>query len=108
MLLKRDESFRMQVDKALAARELTPLSQLRAASGKNWRAAAWLLERTVKGTYRKDNIADPTDISYAVDKEHQEVAMMHIANEEARLYLRGMWAGMEGEGEELEAGKLQD
>jgi hypothetical protein len=107
MLLKRDESFRAQVDKALAERELTPLAQLRAASGKNWRAAAWLLERTVKGTYRKDNIADPTCISHAVDKEHQDVAMRHIANEEARTYLRAMWAGMDGEEEEIEAGRVR-
>jgi hypothetical protein len=81
MLLQRDESFRAQVDKALADRELIPLSHLRSASGKSWRAAAWLLERTVKGTYLKDNIADPADISRAVDNERQEVAMSYFASE---------------------------
>jgi hypothetical protein len=107
MLLTRDELFRAQVDKALADRELIPLAHLRTASGKSWRAAAWLLERTVKGTYRKDNIADPADIGHAVDKELQESVMMRIASEDARTYVRGMIAGRESEGEEFEAGKLQ-
>lgn len=99
MLLKRDESFRLQVDKALADRELIPLSQLNAASGKSWRAAVWRLERTVKGTYRKDNIVDPTDIWSAVDDEHQGFAKRLIAAAQARTYLPAMGVETEGDGE---------
>lgn len=106
MLLKRDESFRVQVDRAIAERELIPLAQVRAAGDRNWQAAAWMLERTVKGTYRKENIADPVDIEYAVDKERQEVVMTHIAVEEARTYVRGHVASLESEGEEFEKGRL--
>lgn len=99
MLLKRDESFRLQVDKALADRELIPLAQLNAASGKSWRAAVWRLERTVKGTYRKDNIVDPMDIWSAVDDEHQGFAKRLIAAAQARTYLPAMGVETEGDGE---------
>ena len=99
-LLKRDETFRVQVDKALANREFIPLSQIRAAGGKSWRAAAWLLERTVKGTYRQDNTADPVDISDAVDKELREELKTHIVSEEARSCVRERLAELARGGEE--------
>ena len=95
MLLKRDESFRLQVDKALADRELIPLAQVNAASGKSWRAAVWRLERTVKGTYHKDNGVDPKDIWSAVDEEHREFAERLIAARQAQTYLPAMGVKME-------------
>jgi hypothetical protein len=50
-LKKRDPEFAKQLARALAQRELIPLSHIREASGRSWRAAAWLLEHTVGGRY---------------------------------------------------------
>ncbi len=84
MLMKRDEEFRWQVNRALAQREIIPLSHIRAASSRAWQAAAWLLERTVKGTYLPGNLSDPADIGRAVDKELQEEVIGRITALEAR------------------------
>lgn len=50
-LVERDRGFRKELDRAIAQRELIPLSYIREASKNSWRAAAWLLERTVGGRY---------------------------------------------------------
>lgn len=60
-LKDRDAAFREQVAKALAEREAFPLSKVREACGRSWRAAVWLLERTVGGSYRRDCAASPVD-----------------------------------------------
>jgi hypothetical protein len=49
------------VVKALAEREAFPLSKLREACGRSWRAAAWLLERTVGGHFRRESTENPLD-----------------------------------------------
>lgn len=90
MLLKRDEEFRVQVDRALALREINPLAHIRAAMPRAWKAAAWMLERTVKGTYMPGNLSDPADIGRAVDKEVQAEVIGWIADSDARTYLREM------------------
>jgi hypothetical protein len=89
-LLSRDAGFREKVDRAIAERELIPLSQMRSASGKSWRAAAWLLERTVKGTYGKDNLTDPVDVGDAVEKEVRNMLYDALVIEQSRKTLQNM------------------
>lgn len=50
-LADRDPTFARQLNKAVAQRELIPLSHIREASARSWRAAAWLLQHTVGGRY---------------------------------------------------------
>ncbi len=50
-LADRDPTFAHQLNKAVAQRELIPLSHIREASARSWRAAAWLLQHTVGGRY---------------------------------------------------------
>jgi hypothetical protein len=57
----RDAAFREQVTKALAEREAFPLSKVREACGRSWRAAAWLLERTVGGHFRRESTENAVD-----------------------------------------------
>jgi hypothetical protein len=83
MLMRRDEAFRDQVARALAQRELIPLAHMREASKRSWRAAAWLLERTVKGTYRRGNEEDPTDLERAVEEEQRAAVGEALAKSEA-------------------------
>lgn len=95
MLMKRDEAFRAEVARALAQRELIPLANLRHASKRSWRAAAWLLERTVKGTYRRENADDPTDLDRVVESEA-------LAEERAAERVRRMMEEMDEEDDEEE------
>lgn len=81
MLSQRDATFRQQVDRAIAEREIIPLSHLRESSKRSWRAAAWLLERTVKGTYRPGSAEDPLDFGRAVEVEVRE----HVSEKVAEL-----------------------
>ena len=53
-LAQRDREFGAQLDRAVAQREVIPLSHIREASKHSWRAAAWLLEKTVGGRYGGD------------------------------------------------------
>lgn len=53
-LAERDRVFAAQLDRAVATREIIPLSHIREASKHSWRAAAWLLEKTVGGRYGGD------------------------------------------------------
>jgi hypothetical protein len=71
-LKERDAAFRDQVVKALAERESFPLAKMREAAGRSWRAAAWLLERTVGGTYRRDSSAEPVDWEREITAEAME------------------------------------
>ncbi len=80
VLMSRDASFREQIGRAIAQRESIPLSHLREASKRSWRAAAWLLERTVKGTYCRDNSANPVDVALAVEIELREKVDVAISS----------------------------
>lgn len=50
-LAKRDAPFAEQLRQALLQREVTPLKNVVAASGRSWRAGAWLLERRYPERY---------------------------------------------------------
>jgi len=49
--IRRNPEFRRSVHDALFAARLAPEKLLRQAAGRNWRAAAWLLERTEPHVY---------------------------------------------------------
>lgn len=65
-LKARDAAFRDQVAKAMAEREAFPLSKVREACGRSWRAARWLLERTVGGHFRRDSTENAVDWEQAL------------------------------------------
>lgn len=88
MLMKRDEEFRDQVGRALAQRELVPLAHLREASKQSWRAAVFLLERTVKGTYRRGSEDDPTDLERLAEEEERATVGEVVARSEERSAAR--------------------
>jgi hypothetical protein len=49
--MRRNPEFRRAVQDALLGSRLAPEKMLRQAAGRNWRAAAWLLERTEPHVY---------------------------------------------------------
>jgi hypothetical protein len=51
--IRRNPDFRREVHDALLAARLAPEKLLRQAAGRNWRAAAWLLERTDPQAYAR-------------------------------------------------------
>lgn len=51
----RNEQFSEDLQRAYRAAQLNPLHDLRAAAKKNWRAAAWLLERTNPQRFAKQD-----------------------------------------------------
>ncbi|MEQ8210217.1 MAG: hypothetical protein RH917_10330 [Lacipirellulaceae bacterium] len=61
---QRDEEFAKQLREANSTAELLPLQALRTAAKTNWRAAAWLLERTHPEQFarRKPDTYAPADI----------------------------------------------
>jgi len=65
MRQQRDPAFRTRLAEAKQAREVIPLRAIREASGKNWRAAAWLLERVRPAEYaaRKADSWRPSEVS---------------------------------------------
>ena len=50
--MQRDETFVDHVRRAEQRREILPLKHIQDAGEKNWRAAAWMLERLNPGEYR--------------------------------------------------------
>jgi hypothetical protein len=62
--IRRNPVFRREVHDALLSARLAPEKLLRQAAGKNWRAAAWLLERTNPGAYarRPPSACAPEDL----------------------------------------------
>jgi hypothetical protein len=80
---------------------------VRSWSQRSWRAAAWLLERTVKGTYRVGDESDPMDLERAVKEEAQAEMEAQWERKEkewaangARRF-EGMWA-------ERESGRVEE
>ncbi len=57
MLTKRDPAFAEEIKQAEKRREMEALASIRRASGKSWRAAAWLLERTMRRQYGRPSAA---------------------------------------------------
>jgi hypothetical protein len=51
--IRRSAAFRSEVQAALLSARLAPEKLLRQAAGRNWRAAAWLLERTNPNVYSR-------------------------------------------------------
>ncbi len=65
----RNPAFGESLRRAELSAQLQPLNSLRAAASKNWRAAAWLLERTKPDQFaRRDPSAlTPDALSAAID-----------------------------------------
>jgi hypothetical protein len=87
---KRDAGFRAQIEQALQLRELTPLRHIREACGKNWRAAAWLLERIKPAEYsqRKADSWQPHEVAATMRGFAQmmiEVLRREVADRDERL-----------------------
>lgn len=57
MLTKRDPAFAAELKQSEKRREMDALASIRRASGKSWRAAAWLLERTQRRQYGRPSTA---------------------------------------------------
>jgi hypothetical protein len=57
MLVKRDRAFADEINQAEKRRETEALASIQRASGKSWRAAAWLLERTMRRQYGRPSAA---------------------------------------------------
>ncbi len=72
---KRNEEFREQLQKAELAAELEPLRAIRSAAGKNWRAAAWLLERSDPDKYARRSAKSYTEADMAYLAEQMALAL---------------------------------
>lgn len=70
---QRDPAFRDRLEKAKQSREIAPLRHIREACSKNWRAAAWLLERARPHEYAKRKGDDW--------KSHEVAATLHSYGE---------------------------
>ncbi len=84
--MARNALFRREVHDALLAARLAPEKLLRQAAGRNWRAAAWLLERTDPHTYARRAAADCTlDDLDAAGRWIVEVAMQQVDGERREI-----------------------
>jgi hypothetical protein len=65
----RNDEFRKQLRGAEVHAQLDPLRAMRRAAGTHWRAAAWLLERTIPERFarRRDNACSAHDLHDVVD-----------------------------------------
>jgi len=84
---QRNDGFREALRRAELSTEITSLRALRDASGKHWRAAAWLLERTQPDRYGKKNPAaiTPESAMFVLDNVANVIAEELEDDEEHRL-----------------------
>ncbi|MBL9083352.1 MAG: hypothetical protein JNK76_16170 [Planctomycetales bacterium] len=87
---RRDAGFRAQIEQALQLRELTPLRHIREACGKNWRAAAWMLERIKPAEYarRKADSWQPHEVAATMRSFAEmmiEVLRREVADRDERV-----------------------
>ena len=76
----RNDQFAQELRRAPLTAELSPLTAMRQAAARHWRAAAWLLERTNPQRFAKQNLAflKPDQL-----KEYREILMDIIREETA-------------------------
>jgi hypothetical protein len=88
-LAERDADFGERLHRAELQREIGPLRNIQLASQKNWRAAAWVLERLSPQNYaaRKPAVLTPQQVS-SVIAELTELFGRHILDLDARNQLR--------------------
>lgn len=79
----RNAEFREQLSKAGLSAELEPLRAIRSAAGKNWRAAAWLLERTDPDKYARRAAKAYTEADMAYLAEQMAVALIEEVSDPA-------------------------
>jgi hypothetical protein len=84
-----DLEFREQLRAAQRQAEVAPLQSLRSHANKNWRAAAWLLERTMPHDYgRRQPDSVPPDLAIQLMSETVRAIIAEVPEGELKKRLR--------------------
>ncbi len=102
MLAKREAEFAGQLERAVAQREAVLLAHLRESSRRSWRAAAWLLEKTVGGRYGGK---DGPRVETLEEEAEREAREMVLAGAGRKMVVGALAdAGESEDGESAESG----